>query len=359
MVACFAALLSAGAAGAEERDGALWNFRLGAALEVRYDDNIVGLSEQDQNFLKSSPAVGEDRFGVSSAADTALVPELALGFARKPRKGLETGISFVVRSRQYLTNSVKSYQELALTLRQELNRSRAHGTRLIVGVSHIPEYFVRRLIDEDESFLAGTTVRNDVDYRLTSARVAIAQEVVSRVFDLEIGYTRAQRDYNDHFNEKDSTGDVAALELRLYPLRRIGFLVRPYYEWQSRDAAGDQAFSVAVVDDDGGFDSNLYGLSLRGLWGPDGDHRNTINVFYERETRNFTSQNPLDTGHFGRKDDIGKYGLSYNRELGPAWELVFSGYHRLNDVSLSDGSSTLYPKTVFTATVGYRFRKPL
>jgi hypothetical protein len=360
VTAGLAAFLSVGAAGAQERGSGLWNFRLGASFGVRSDDNIISLSEQDQDFLNSFPEAGKERFGIDSVADWVFLPGLIVGFDREPRKGRDTGISFAVRGHQYERNPVKNYTELALTFRQELNRSRAHGTLLTVAVGYIPEYFVRRLIDDDESDpVSGTIVRNDLDYQLTRAILTIAQEVVPRVFGFEVGYTRALRDYNDHFNERDSTSDALALECNVYPLRRIGFLIRPYYARETRDTAGDVRVSLAVVEDDVGYDSNLYGLSLRGIWGRDGDHQNIFNVFYEREARNYTTQNLADPGHLGREDAISKYALSYEREFGPAWALLISGYHRVNEVSFPDGRSTPYPKSVVTATVGYRFRRPM
>lgn len=332
-----------------------WNFRAGGEVGTRYDDNIISLSEQDQAFLEANPAAGKDRFGVETPDDLILIPEMSFALTREPDKGLETGLAFVARGYEYLDNPVKSYESLSLTMRQDLTTSRKYGTRLSMGLSYIPDYFVRRLVDEDATIAAGTTVRNDVTYEKLQARMAVSQEVVRRLLDVEASYTWADRDYNDNFNERDSRANVFGLELRSYPLRRNALLVRPYYENESRDAVGDVQTLVPLADDDVGYDSDLYGLDLRWLWGRDREHRNSLTVFYEYESRDYASTDPLDLGHYGRKDQIDKYGVTYMREFGPEWDLLVSGYDRENEVSFPDGRSTPYPKLVVTATVGYRF----
>jgi hypothetical protein len=145
----------------------------------------------------------------------------------------------------------------------------------------------------------------------------------------------------------------------VYPLRRTSFLVRPYSKRENRNAVGGLTSLVTVVEDDGSFSSSLYGVALRGFWGRNSDGRNTVNASYEREIRDYTTQNQADSSHIGRTDTIAKYGLFYDRNLGQSWGLTVSAYRWDDDVSYPDGTSRPYTKTVVAATVGYRFRRPL
>jgi hypothetical protein len=114
-----------------------------------------------------------------------------------------------------------------------------------------------------------------------------------------------------------------------------------------------------VIDDDVGFDSNLYGLELRWLWGSDTDHRRTITIWYENEKRDFTTGVVTDTGHFSREDDITEYWAGYEHELNVSWQLRFAYSYRNNDVStpsaLGGTATTSFTKHVGYASLVYRF----
>lgn len=334
-----------------------WTFSVRGEGQLRYDDNILGLSESEKDALDQPGQAGSPRFRVESPEDIIFVPDVSLELTRHPRKGLKTGIIATLRAYDYQRNSIKDYQQYALAVRQELNRSREHKTSLTVGGSHIPSYFIRPLRDDNASLIAGSSIFADADYTLNRGYLEVSQEIVNRLVNLSAGYAVERRDYNHTFDARDASSGVFYTEVNVYPMRSLGFRIRPYATFESRDTRGQLA-STQVVDDEVGFDSDLYGADVRWLWGADADHRSVVRAFYEREKRDFTSDEPLATSHFGREDDIEKYGASYDKELGAAWRLAFSAYHRVNE-STHPGSATNFYKNVVTAGVVYSFERRL
>lgn len=344
------------AVAAEDPVTGLWSFSLRAEGEIRYDDNILSLSEADKDRVEN-PAFS-DGFRIESPDDFVLAPDVLLAFRRSPRRGPETGIGVTLRAYDYLRNSVKDYQSYGLWFRQELNRSRRHRTALAVGAARLPSYYLRELIDDDESLAAGMMIRNSATYAKNEGYLKISQELVNRILSVSARYALERRNYNDHFNERDSASEVGSLSLEVYPLRRNAFRIHPYYTREKRTSRSDLAPSP-VLDDDVGFDSNLYGLELRWLWGPDTDHRRIITLWYENEKRDFTTDIATDTGHFEREDDITESWAGYEHELNGNWQLRFAYRYRNNDVStpslLGGTNTTPFTKHVGYASLVYRF----
>ncbi|HEY3175561.1 MAG TPA: hypothetical protein VGK94_07340 [Candidatus Polarisedimenticolia bacterium] len=334
--------------------GGPWTFDIRAEAEARYDDNILGLSGSEKDRVDPTDPNNVSRFRIESPEDLIFSPTLAFGFSRKPRRGRETDIGASIGANQYLRNTIKNYHEYSVRVLQELNRSRAHRTALTIGGSRIPSYYLRQLVDDDESAAAGMTVHNSAIYSKNEGYVELSQEIFNRYLSAAGRYSRVRRDFEFHFNERDSSANVERVEINVFPLGRIGLRIRPYAEWQSRSARGDMA-STTVSDDDVGFDSRLLGLDLRGIWGRDADHRNTLRGYWQRESRDFTTDFIPDTGHFGREDEIRKYGASYDREFGPRWTLGARVYHRVTDVSLPAQSTSHFTKNVAAVSLGYSF----
>ena len=347
---------------AEKAPASPWSFTLRAEGEIRYDDNILSLSEREKSRFESDPAFrNSDRFKIDSVDDFILAPDVGLTFRRSPKGGRETSFGGSLRGYEYLQNSVKSYLSFGVWFRQELNTSREHGTAISGGFTRTPDYYLRELIDDDESLAAGTTIRNSLDYILNQGFLELSQELVSRVLDFSVRYALERRNYNDHFNERDSNSTLTVASFDVFPLKRNLFRIRPYYAHESRTSRGDIPASP-VVDDDVGFDSNLYGMELRWLWGPDADHRRTITVWSENEKRDFTTESSSDLGHFGREDDITQYRAGYEHELNRNWQLRFAYRYRNNDSFTPDPlggtSTTSFLKHVGYTSVVYRFDHP-
>lgn len=349
VVAVFATASIAG----EKESQPRWKLDVRGGSEVRYDDNILSLSETEKDRV-SDP----NRFKIESVGDAILIPSVFLQVSRQPHRGRETNLFLSVRAYDYFRNSIKDYQTFSVGLRQELNRSRRHRTALRVGASWIPEYYMRQLIDDDESAAAGQLIRNELTYAKKRGYVEISQEIVDSVLTLSGTYSRERRDYNSHFDERDSSSNVFTLDLDVYPLRRHNFRVTPYFERETRSSRGDLSSST-VVDDDVGFDSNLSGLSLRGLWGPDSDHRRIVRAFYEREDRNYTTRFSPDTGHFRRSDEIRKLGVGFEQELGPTWRWGVAAYNRNNRVLTPTNAGSDHERNVVSASLTYRFERRL
>ena len=360
-------LAAAGATAAEQPPVAAptatpWTFSLRAEGELRYDDNVLSLSDREVDRFQNDPAYARsDRFKIESVDDFIFAPDLGFTFNRSPRRGRETTVGAALRAYEYFNDSVKSYQSYGVRLRQELNRSRAHGTVLSAGFERTPSYYLRELIDDDESVAAGTTIRNSLDYDLNQGYLELAQEIAPRTFDATLRCALERRNYNDHFNERDSNSTIWAVHFDIFPMQRTVFRVRPYYVSEKRTSAGDIP-SSPVIDDDVAFDGTLHGLELRWLWGPDSDHRRTITIWYENETRDFTTGTVTDLGHYGREDDITQYWAGYEHEIGREWLLRFAYRHRNNDSSTPDPlggtTTTAFTKNVVYASLVYRFNTP-
>ncbi len=185
---------------------------------------------------------------------------------------------------------------------------------------------------------------------------------MNRIFSAAAGYAKERRNYNEHFNERDSESDVVSLEAVLYPLRRLGLRVRPHYEHEKRTSRADLGATV-VLDDDVGFNGNLFGLDAHWLWGPDPDHRRSVQAWYEIEKRSFVTNVSSDVGHFDRRDEITQFGASWERELGRSWKARVAYRRRSNDVSvpsaLGGRSTTTFPKNVIGASFVHTFDRHL
>jgi len=347
------AILAVPAGAAEKGRTPKWTLDIRGESEVRYDDNILSLSETEKNLI-SDP----NRFKIDSVGDAILIPSVFLQLSRLPRHGRETNMFLSLRAYDYVRNSIKDYQTFGVGLRQELNRSRKYRTVLRVGGSRVPDYYVRQLIDDDESTAAGRLIRNELTFVKNSGYIEISQKIVDDVLTVSGRYSRERRNYNPHFNERDSSSDVFEIDLDVYPARTNNFRVTPYYEHESRSSRGDLA-SSPIVDDDVGFDSDLSGLSLRGLWGRDSDHRKSVSFYYERENRDFTTNFTPDTGHFGRSDEITKFGAGFEQELGPAWKWRMAAYNRNNRVSTPTNPGSDHERNVVSASLMYRFEQRL
>jgi hypothetical protein len=355
-------LLAGTASGAEKPPVHNWIFTLYAQGEVRYDDNILSLSDQEIGRFENDAAYrNSSRFKINSVGSFILAPDVGLTFRHQPKRALQTSFGATLRAYEYLDNSVKSYQSYGFWAQQDLSKSRKHGTTLSAGFTRTPGYYLRELIDDDESQAAGMIVRNSLDYDLNNGYLEVGQEIFSRVLDVSVRYVLERRNYNDHFNERDSNSTIWVGQFDIFPLKRNVFLIRPYYAHEDRTSRGDIPLSP-VVDDDVGFISDLYGLQLRGMWGPDSDHRRTVTVWYENEKRDFTSTFTPDVAHFGRTDDITQYWAGYGHEFSRRWHMDVAYRFRNNDSStpsvLGGTTTTPFTKHVFYASLTYRFDNP-
>lgn len=336
-----------------------WSFNFRAEAEVRYDDNVLGLSDTEiRSMRRLEEPENDERFRIETPNDVIFNPLVGFGVYRKPPRGLDTAFGASIGTNQYLRNTVKDYHEYRLWVRQQLNHSRAHRTTLGVGGTRIPSYFLRQLVDDDISAPPNTCNTSDPNdlcheaatFQLTTGYLELTQEVVDKYLSAELRYARERRDYNHEFDERDADSDVWSIQVNIHPTGGIGFRLRPYYEHERRTTRGDPGTSSTITEDDAGFDGDMIGLEARGLWGADADHRNTLRGYYQRERRDFTSDDPNDTGHFGREDRITKFGIGYGRELGPHFRLNVSAYHRDNDVSTS---SSTFARNVVAFSIGY------
>ena len=348
---------------AEKSPRSPWSFSIRGEAEIRYDDNILGLSDKEVSSLRGTDEPENDeRFRIETPNDIIFNPSAGFGVYRKPAKGAQTSFGLSAGTNEYVNDTIKDYQEYRIWVRQDLNHSREHRTTISAGGTRIPSYFLRQLVDDDLSAPPNTCntsdpndlCHNPATYQLTTGYVELTQEIVNRILSAEARYAREWRDYNHDFDERDADSDVYSVSVNVFPSGGIGFRLRPWYEHERRTTSGDPGFTTTVVEDEAGFDSDLFGIEARGLWGKDANHRNTLRGYYQWESKDFTSNDPNDAGHFGREDRITKFGIGYGRELGIHLKLNLSGYHRDNDVSTS---TSTFVKNVVAISLGYEFER--
>src|SRR5262249_2558049 len=102
-----------------------WSLRL--ELDVRYDDNIIQLSDRDLNRLDNPTpnTIAANRFAIETPDDFIAIPRLSPGFKADWWLGRPTSLDLDASAYQYLRNSVKNYQSYRLSIEQALTGDKA------------------------------------------------------------------------------------------------------------------------------------------------------------------------------------------------------------------------------------------
>src|SRR5262245_18772443 len=142
----------------EPRDS--WS--LSDSLGRQYDDNVIQLTEADKALFERRP--GPPRFKIESVGDWYTTFDATARWRGRTLPRRETRIEGGVSADRFDHDTIVDREDYGLSLGQEITASRRNLLAGGLWVSHIPSYYLGELTDRDESVVAGTRVRNSVDY---------------------------------------------------------------------------------------------------------------------------------------------------------------------------------------------------
>ncbi len=306
---------SADAATAADKE---WDLRL--ALEERYDDNIIELSDDDIDRLEEDRPTDAtpNRYSIETPDDFITIVRAAWQMNWRRDRGARTEIDMSLSAYQYLENPIHDYESYRFRVEQRLHPARKHSTSLAVSWSVIPDYYLRNLVHEESEFVLGIDgYRQEASFREETLMARLTQVLVPEHLRFEGMVGREERDYNDYFDERDSES----------PLIEAGLLWQPYDDgrlrirlgWRTEDleAEGDLPGTI-FAEDDISQERDIVRAEVRFRWGPGGRHR-AVRLAYEIQDRDYTTEDPNDLFHFGRHDDRSSLSADLRVELRKGW----------------------------------------
>jgi len=302
---------------------------LDVSLFSLYDDNVLQLSDLDLEQFRKSP--DSPRFDIRSTDDTIAEGAISLEWRPRPLPRRETTLDASVRTYQYVRDDVKDFARYSLAVSQELTASRRHLASLKAQAGWTPHFYLRRLTDNDDSFEAGRTIRRGLTYAETEYGLLYQQEIVRDRLEGRLGWEAQVRNYNDHFDERDGTKDALSASLKTRPFGRTKISIRTTYRRGGLDAAGDLA-SSPIPDDDISYRHRAFVLESVFPWSRPAGGR--IEVDLERETRDYTTDNPFDLCRFDRKDIRRDYRWRLVQQVSGKIELVAELRRRTNATTI-------------------------
>lgn len=345
-ISCFLILtLSVSPASAAKKpQNFLDKFRLESGIEASYDTNVFNYSRDDIDEFNSY--TNTEKFNrVKSIGDFIISPQAGIVFTDKLfnhtfRLRLEVETHF------FLRNKVKDYESYRLDARQYL----AKDEYLEFRYQHIPDYFLKNLLDRD----LGEFRRATFDSRLFSFGY---RRPLDKTLDARIRYMYEINDYNENFEEYDMASHAVNLTLWQNPNDHLQTQV--HLEFESSDAKGDIDTS-ARVESDTTYDK--YEIGLReGL-----ELTKNIELFarYIFSYRKYLTDNPLaqDPFHRDREDKIHRAGLGMSFELAKDTEVRFEYEYQVKDVDTASEDPALlnaailgYEKNIVSFSINKRF----
>jgi hypothetical protein len=313
---------------ARERAG----FSFGAALDLRYDDNILQLSDEDIARLEEGQP--SSRFRITSPDDWVSVLKLDGRVSHEVFSRRDTRVHLGVDVYRYATNDIKNWSEYRLDVAQELTASRRHLLLFRAGLDYVADFYLRELTDDDASFQAQTRIRNSARYDETAFFAQLDQEVVSSRLNLSLLWELGDRDYVADFDERDGDRTTFKLGCRVRPFGPSRAVLTVGWEQGRYDAAGDLA-RTPIPDDDISFEfaGPTFALTVpRGTL-----QRGRFEADYELERRDYVTTNVFDLSHFGRHDRRLEYGIRLVQRLRPGLDLALNWRRLGNDARFPTG----------------------
>lgn len=302
------------AAAADKR----WDLRL--ALEERYDDNIVELSDDDlDRFDEGRPGdETRNRYSIESTDDFVTTLRAAFDFDARWRGDVTTTFDATLSAHQHLENSIKDYESIRLGVEQGLHPGRTYATALAVSWSVTPDYYLRNLVDEESEFALNISgYRLEASYREKILVARLEQVLVPRRLRFESVVGREIRDYNGAFNERDSESPLWEAAVLWEPHGDARLRLRVTFRREDLQAEGDLPDTIFAEDDISHRREILRG-EARFRWGP-GGLRRTVRLSFEAEDRDYTTDDPNDIFHYGRHDDRTRINAGLRVELRRGW----------------------------------------
>ena len=355
-LALAAALLLLGAGGPARAAGGS-DLRLSTALALQYDDNVLSGSEQARDDLGKRGA--EARYGLASAEDWVAIGNVQLRWTSRPLPRRATVVAAGVESHRYSANTVKNYEEIDVSVAQEVTASRRWLGQVVAAAQWIPDTFVRNLTDDDASVEAGQRVRAGARYEELTVALGYEQELVPGRLSGSIGREWRRRDFVEAFDERDSERTLWAVGLSGRPLARGRVQLEAGYSRGTLEARGDLSASP-FPDDDVSYDVTIAGLLARLPWG--GRHPGAVTLAWEQERRTLTTTNRFDVLRFGRIDRRTEWDLRLTQRLAARLDLLAEWRIDAGRAELPGAFDALEERVEYDRnriSLGVRYRLPL
>lgn len=302
---------------------------LGIGMESSYDDNILQYSKDQIATFESGAK--PSHFSIESTDDAVFEPNVSVAYERNRR----AGGSSTIRAR--VTGSFHSRNGTADNRAGSLSWREAFGPRhaLTLSAYHLPHFYLRQLFDEDAVVpYPGLTKYRRAEFGLTIASAAW-RERLTRQSSVTLSYSFEHRGYNADFRERTSAtheGGVGYDWDRRGSASRFGFSAG----YRRSQAKADDADSIPLDDADISYHGVVLGAGgkLQLSHGPAG--RLTGEADYEYRTRDYTSDRPDDTSHFGRTDRL--HDVTAALRLTLPGRLSLRAFYQLEDSKASFGS---------------------
>ena len=323
LLACALIALPASAARGAEPDP----FRLRLSVQPGYDDNILQLSEDEQQEFEDD--TDPNQFLIESTDDVITRARAELRWETNLWKKRTTYWSARITAYIFATNDVKDYEEYVVGVDQEIHRPSRHRSWVELEYTRSPSRYSREITDDDATLAAGTRIRESLIQETDEYWLGYRQRILGKELELEGGYRFEVMDFGTHFPERDSVRGTWVLQGRSEPFETWPFQFTISQEYGTNDAEGDLA-STTFVDDDPSY--RFYGTTLSAElpWKGGGHFEAEIEV----EFRSYTTDNPLDTVRFDREDDRRTYTGRVEQTLRPGF-LAFAEYrHRVVEADL-------------------------
>jgi len=274
-------------------------FSFDLAVQERYDDNILELSQRDIDRVESGNFT-PGRFLISTPDD--FITNLAgrVRWTGKPWARRETRIALAADANWYAQNDIKNYQNYGVSIAQELTASKKHLSQLRLSVTNTPEFYDRQLTDDDASFNAGIRIRESSRYRETNYLLNYDQDFIGDRFDGRLALDHRRRNYNEFFPERDNSRNTVAVTLGGHPFKSYRFGLEGT-AGLGRLQARAELDSTPIPDDDISYDWTLFGFSTAVPWPGGRGGRFEAEINYEQRT--YTTDNKFDVLRYGRHDD--------------------------------------------------------
>jgi hypothetical protein len=355
-----ALIAACGTAGAAET-----HWRLRTSFQLRYDSNIIELSDYDIDRLHNPHPndARRNRFSIETEDDIAAVPEVDPELTVDWLHGAPTTFGATLTAYQYQRNNIKSYQSYTVYVAQRLHRKPKYATNLTLTAGLIPYYYVRNLTDQDAAFATGIAgLRNEATYTKTAYEARVEQVVVPDHLRATVYWGEQDRDYNDDFNERDSHMPYSQIIVAWDPMDSEHLRLRFGYRHESLEATGDLEDTPLFIENDVSSLRDLWSIEARTRWGHRGRRKN-LRFGYIGESRDYTTDNVFDIYHFDRHDDRHEYGVDFQADLKKGWFFTAGARHEENDSTFpaTPGSTfdpdeiTDYTQNIAYAGFGYSF----
>ena len=296
----------------------------------RYDDNVLHLSNCDREGVDSGisrlPCAGSPGHSATHAADrlettddNVVLAEFQTRWTSRPFPHRNTVVGATVDVYRFMRNSIKNWTEWSVTFAQELSAARKHLTLLRASVDYAPSQYLRELRDDAASFEAQMPIYASATYAQTEYDLSLEQEIVNNRLHALAAAELQLRDYNHHFDERDSDKTSWSLALRGRFSERPRTQATLSYFWGRLAADGDRS-STPIVERDVSYDH--HGIKLDGVisWG---DRRGgRVEALAVKETRDFTTTDRFDVYRFGRVDSRREYRARFVQRAGRRFDVV-------------------------------------